>query len=199
MDALRQMSTSTEEEARLVSRKVNKAMVGCCTESAYFQLFRAMQPSEAFSRGCVYFHEFVEMVRGGLHVGEERLSLDSLAAMWRYADPTATGELSTAGWLKMMRLGWSDFIGEQKRRLSRAPSWDDRCHVGRSPSFQSGPGHTARSPAWREIGPRMEVFDGKHSPSYAERCATWEGWHVQQRSESARVSRQSRYATSRLF
>lgn len=147
-DRLRHAQPATEEEATALSVKLNRALVALypleevvrdgaagsssaqrppiVSDGVYFKLFRQV---DHLRTGAVKYSDFLNMVRHGLCVPKKKATDSRIASAWRYIDKPGKGVISTAGFLKLMRLGWPAFVRAQAQRNRKAPTWDKTCHV----------------------------------------------------------------------
>ena len=116
----------SEEEATRLSNKLAKAAAGLFVEARSFNdlAFSLFRKVDSKKRGCIFPAEFFDMVRILLNLSPKAIRDSEIAGLWRWADKRAT-HLSTAAFLKLMKLGWrSGFLEEQQRRKKTMPTWD---------------------------------------------------------------------------
>ena len=124
---LQKLTPLDDEEAEQLTNKLNKRLVSLFlearTQSAlYFALFRSM---DARRRGVVSLDEFVDMVKIGLRFSNEKNS--AIGSLWKRVDTKSSGVLPVAGFIKLMKPGWTAFQKEQMRRKKKSPDWDSAC------------------------------------------------------------------------
>lgn len=139
--ALHSVEPESEEAAARLSRDLNRAVASLNLDdprknmpavpsprpshSVYLKLFRRMDQRH---RGCIDYDQFVDMVRDGLRISEDRMSDEQVAGLWRRGDVSASGVMATAGFVKLMKLGRQAFGEEQAKLQRRQPQWNQSVH-----------------------------------------------------------------------